>query len=249
MHTVVRVLLLVSLPPIVAIGCQSVPVATRNPDPVIAHQPVVHRSHRHGDYPPKAWTLAVSRRCAIRMLAHGRVNPSAAVQACTCLTKRIARTSGEWRSLVDLYSRTGQVSGAVRAQAERQIRACRAAMMRHYGDGYADHRSRAERIYDRRASHMVAYRIRQIRVREERALIHKDGHAVPLPTGVCVSTVHLNRRGRPVGRFVIHCTDGRMGHVMAHAIMAAAPFSTAVGHSMITVEATAPVAEPGANGD
>ena len=102
--------------------------------------------------------------------------------------------------------------------------------------------------YDQRASAAVAYRLRYLRMQEERDIIRRTGTPRDLATGECVAIIPIDRRGRIRAPAAISCDNPGLVREVSQAIRLAAPYAATSDSAEVTIRVWAPVTQPGVNG-
>ncbi len=98
--------------------------------------------------------------------------------------------------------------------------------------------------YQRLIGHILAMRIRALRVTQERNLFAQTGHAVPLPTGLCTTWIDIAPSGVVQNMLISSCDNQALAGIERRAI-ASQPFPPLGIPTHIRVTINAPLATPG----
>ena len=103
--------------------------------------------------------------------------------------------------------------------------------------------------YQRQVNEIVAGKMRDVRVEQEQAAMHKAGQPVPLPTGSCRAVVTVKADGTVDRAQLAGCSSPELGKAELEAINRASPLPPLGRMVNVTVQTSAPVATPGVNGN
>lgn len=96
---------------------------------------------------------------------------------------------------------------------------------------------------------IIAGKVREIRVEQEKAAAQQAGHAVPLPTGRCQVALSVSPDGTINHAQLMQCDSDALGKVELEAVQRASPLPPVSTQLNFTVLTTAPMSTPGVNGE
>ena len=102
--------------------------------------------------------------------------------------------------------------------------------------------------YARQVNEIVAARLRDVRVQQERDAADAAGHPVPLPTGRCSAAVTIKGDGTVDRVEIAGCASPKLGNAEMTAIQQASPLPPPGITVNLMVRTVAPIATPGIDG-
>ena len=102
--------------------------------------------------------------------------------------------------------------------------------------------------YSREVNEIVAARLREVRVEQERSAADEAGHPVTLPTGACSAVVTIKGDGTIDRVEMAGCASPELANAEMTAIQQASPLPPLGTTVNLTVRTIAPIATPGIDG-
>ena len=116
-------------------------------------------------------------------------------------------------------------------------------------NAYIQQHNRDLASYQRMVSEIVAGKLREVRVEEERAAMQHDGHPVALATGTCRVILTVKPDGSVDRAQLAGCAAPELGEAELEAVKRSSPLPPLGRGTIVSVTTVAPVATPGVDGN
>ncbi len=110
-------------------------------------------------------------------------------------------------------------------------------------------RNRSLAAYQNQVNAIIAGKVREVRVEQEKAAMEKAGNPIPLPTGMCRVIVTIQPDGTIKRAQLAGCASDELGQAELEAIRRSSPLPPPGVMANVIVQTQAPVATPGVNGN